>query len=248
MGFSAIALILLVSCKPSDVPAAAHPLSSAPPDVSAVEAPAPATDPAPAVSAPVLAQTEAKTPPVPSLDALWANGDWRGIIEHYGGADGSEGEQQAVYAAYINEATSLLDAEKPKDAARLLRQAVAMDTRTGEAEALLARAERDIERAGASLEVLPGDGWTWAYNYATYEGQVRNLANRPLRYVKAVVTYYTADGTFITSDDSYIQYTTLLPGQVSPFKVMTRYNPAMHKAGVEFQEGLVGGTLPTIYE
>jgi hypothetical protein len=95
--------------------------------------------------------------------------------------------------------------------------------------------------AGPQLEL---ESWTWTneYGYVTAEGRVKNIADTTLRSVEAVVTFTTKDGTFITSDDALIEFNPILPGQTSPFKVMTVYNPAMARATVEFKQ-LMGGTL-----
>jgi hypothetical protein len=78
--------------------------------------------------------------------------------------------------------------------------------------------------------------------YYYVEGQVKNTTDRPMRNVAVVATWYTKDGTFITTDQSLIDYNPLLPGQVSPFKSITRGNPQMSKFQVEFKE-LTGGTI-----
>jgi len=95
--------------------------------------------------------------------------------------------------------------------------------------------------ASCQLEVL-STRWSTEYNYATYEGQVKNISNVPLKNVQAVVTWYDGNGNMITSGNAMIQYNPILPGQTSPFKVMETSNPAMKKAGVEFSH-LMGGTI-----
>jgi hypothetical protein len=112
-----------------------------------------------------------------------------------------------------------------------------------------ARARATTEAANRpKLELLAGYGCRkTSQSYMTYEGQVRNVSGDSLRFVKAVVTYTAADGTFITSDNSYVEYTTLLAGQTSPFKVITRDNPAIARCAVEFQLGSGGTTINTIY-
>jgi hypothetical protein len=87
--------------------------------------------------------------------------------------------------------------------------------------------------------------WSWSteYGYATASGQVKNVSGQSIERVEAVVSFYTADGTFITSADALIDYQPILPGQTSPFKVMQTHNPAMRKASVEFKH-LFGGTIP----
>jgi hypothetical protein len=64
---------------------------------------------------------------------------------------------------------------------------------------------------------------------------VRNTSSASLRNVKALVSFYTADDEFISSDSALIEFTTLLPGQTSPFKVLGHWNPEMNKAGIQFK-------------
>jgi hypothetical protein len=92
------------------------------------------------------------------------------------------------------------------------------------------------------LELLK---YTWhiEYGYAILEGQVKNISSEHLRNVNAAASFYDASGGFITSSHTLIDFNPVLPGQTSPFKVMTRQNPAMKKAGVEFKY-LMGGTIP----
>ncbi|MBS7701588.1 MULTISPECIES: FxLYD domain-containing protein [unclassified Chelatococcus] len=100
---------------------------------------------------------------------------------------------------------------------------------------------REALRASSDLQVT---NWSWGaqYSHAIVNGQVRNLRDTPLKNVQAVVSFYTADGTFIDSASALIDYTTLLPGQASPFKVINNWNPAMKKATLEFKF-LLGGRL-----
>jgi hypothetical protein len=95
---------------------------------------------------------------------------------------------------------------------------------------------------GPQLELVE---YTWhiEYGYAILEGQVTNISSQALRNVAAVASYYDTNGGFITSSDTLTDYNPILPGQTSPFKVMTRENPMMRKARVEFKE-LMGGTIP----
>jgi len=46
------------------------------------------------------------------------------------------------------------------------------------------------------------------------------------------------DETAITSDDALLTYTVLLPDQISPFKVLSSYNPAMKDFRLTFKEFL----------
>ena len=94
----------------------------------------------------------------------------------------------------------------------------------------------------APLLIEPGRGWSHSSSYATYQGQVTNNTGSPMRNVQAVVIYKTSDGTFITSDSALIDFNPLLPGQTSPFSVITRYNPLMATASIQFKM-LLGGTI-----
>jgi hypothetical protein len=95
--------------------------------------------------------------------------------------------------------------------------------------------------AGPQLELSK---WTWGpeYGYATAEGVVKNISGESLKNVEAVVSFYTKDGTFVKSDNALIEYNPILPGQTSPFKVISSDNPAMKTARVEFKH-LFGGTI-----
>jgi hypothetical protein len=79
--------------------------------------------------------------------------------------------------------------------------------------------------------------------YRVIEGEVVNISSSSIRFVMAVVSWYSSSGTFITSDRAVVDYTPLMPGQKSPFKVMTRINPEMATYSIEFTSG--GTTLNT---
>lgn len=85
--------------------------------------------------------------------------------------------------------------------------------------------------------------WHTEYDYAIYEGTVKNISSESLENVVAVVSFFDKKGTFITSSEALIKYNPILPGQISPFKVMKTQNPQMDKAGVEFKF-LMGGSIP----
>jgi len=77
------------------------------------------------------------------------------------------------------------------------------------------------------------------------EGRVKNISNASIKGIQVVVSHLDKDGKFITSDSHFIEYNPILAGQISPFKVMTRYNPAMKKATLDFKKfggGSIGWT------
>ena len=101
-------------------------------------------------------------------------------------------------------------------------------------------------KANSKLHLL---SWHWGeeYDYVIAEGEVKNLTGQSIESVTALVTWYDSNGIIITSDDAFIEYDPLMPGQTSPFKVMARYNPEMKKASIRFKQ-LLGGELETYSE
>ncbi len=79
-------------------------------------------------------------------------------------------------------------------------------------------------------------------NYHYIEGLIKNISNEPISSVVAVGLWFDKDGEFIKSDDALIDYNPILPGQTSPFKTISRGNPAMSKFRVEFKT-MRGATL-----
>lgn len=72
--------------------------------------------------------------------------------------------------------------------------------------------------------------------YQTCEGSVRNLSSQSLANVLVVIELTTADGVTQSSADALIDYTPLLPGQDSPWKVIARYNPALTNFRIVFTD------------
>ncbi|MBC7341121.1 MAG: hypothetical protein H5U02_01480 [Clostridia bacterium] len=99
----------------------------------------------------------------------------------------------------------------------------------------------------SDLEVL---SWKWyrsSNHFVEAVGEVKNISGRPLENVTAVVSFYAGDGTFITSSHALIEYNPILPGQVSPFRVIETYNPEMKKANLQFKF-LFGGTIASFQQ
>lgn len=134
------------------------------------------------------------------------------------------------------------------DASGSFYRVVGSDTSATEwiSEKVVITEDEHRRRASATLRV---GSWNWGiqYDFAIAEGQITNVGYESLKNVSAQVTYYTASGGFITSDDALIEYDPLLPGQTSPWKVITRGNPAMARATVEFKT-LRGRTLASYRE
>lgn len=97
-------------------------------------------------------------------------------------------------------------------------------------------------RNESDLEVL---NWKWYRSsdyYVEAAGEVKNISGEPLENVTAVVSFYTKDGTFVTSSEALVDFNPILPGQVSPFHVIETFNPEMSKANLQFKF-LLGGTI-----
>lgn len=228
--------------------------------------PAPTVTATPPETAPQGTATPQPTPtPAPTatplplrveLEQRWAKGDWTGVdallTVAKRGPEWTDDLAPKLYAANVNKATEELSAGNYRAAETWFTSALRVNPNGGEAKLGLQQVEqkqaeeaRRQARANAKLELLAG-GCTYAYSYMTYDGQVQNISGQAMKSVQAVVSYY-AGTTFVTSDYAYLQYDPLLPGQISPFKVMTRYNPAITGCLVEFKEAL-GAKIPSYQE
>ena len=94
--------------------------------------------------------------------------------------------------------------------------------------------------------MLEIQSWKWSrlesVNYVEAVGQVKNLSSQNLKNVAAVLQVYDKDDQFINSETTLIEYNPLLPSQVSPFRVLMSWNPAMQHAELSFKD-LLGGTI-----
>lgn len=91
------------------------------------------------------------------------------------------------------------------------------------------------------LQLLSWSNYT-EYGYIHVVGEVKNISNSKLEHVTAVVTFRTEDGTLVKTDDALIDYDPLMPGQTSPFKVLSTENPAIKKLSLGFKH-LLGGEI-----
>ena len=93
-----------------------------------------------------------------------------------------------------------------------------------------ADAERRRQQKLAGVDLII-EGWNWSrddrYHQITYQGKVTNNTNHTLRFVKVYMEFYTSEsGEFISSDYTYLDITSLLPGQSSTYKGYADWNPA----------------------
>lgn len=132
------------------------------------------------------------------------------------------------------------------EAKRWLNTASICNDSTARADAyrILKEIDAAIENSQYYLELIT---WSWAvsYDYANVVGQVKNISNCKLDKVMALVSFYDQNDNFITYENGFIEYTPILNEQVSPFKIMLNYNPAMHYATIYFKY-FSGEAIPTI--
>jgi hypothetical protein len=72
-------------------------------------------------------------------------------------------------------------------------------------------------------------------SYTYLQGEVQNISDKKLSKVMAVGDFRASNGVLVESEDALLDYSTLLPGQSSPFKVMQKNNPAINNCTVKFR-------------
>jgi len=88
------------------------------------------------------------------------------------------------------------------------------------------------------LELL---SWNWKQpykahnNYVVATGEIKNISDHPIKWIRVITSFYDKDGTFMTSDRGFVEYNPIMPNQVSPFNVLVQWNPLMFTAKIEFQ-------------
>ena len=80
--------------------------------------------------------------------------------------------------------------------------------------------------------------------YVQVVGRVKNISDKSLKNVTAVVEFYDGSNKFINYDSTIIEYNPILPGQVSPFQVYTAHVSGMKKFEISFKF-ILGGQIPT---
>ena len=102
--------------------------------------------------------------------------------------------------------------------------------------------KKTIARKNAQLKLLD---WHWRREsgFIMAEGQIQNISKNRLQNVTAVVLFKTQSGDLVTSSTALIEYNPIMPGQVSPFKVLETDNPQISNASVDFKF-LLGGAIP----
>lgn len=91
------------------------------------------------------------------------------------------------------------------------------------------------EPAASSEPVLEVQSFicTELADHAMIEGKVRSLAAENLSFIQAAGSFYTKDDQLIGTDTGYLEFTELLPGQESAFKVMGPRNDRYSKCTLD---------------
>jgi hypothetical protein len=100
-------------------------------------------------------------------------------------------------------------------ASRMDTQASAASSRTAPRVTLLAHTCRQLSQ--------------W---YLQCDGEIRNDGLDSLQNLQAHVSYYTATGTFVTSDSAMVTLTTLYPGHHSAFQIITPWQKTIAQSAI----------------
>lgn len=90
--------------------------------------------------------------------------------------------------------------------------------------------------------VIDAFNWSMDDDFVHTNGQVTNVSGESMDSLEAEISFYTADGTFVKSDDAFLKYDPVLPNQTSPFEGITTGNPSMATAHIRIKE-IFGGEI-----
>lgn len=85
------------------------------------------------------------------------------------------------------------------------------------------------------LKVLSWNCGNDGHGYMHLRGEVKNISSSKIDNVMAVVVLRTADGDLVKSDTALLEYNPIMPGQTSPFHVISTHNPAIDKCSLSFK-------------
>jgi hypothetical protein len=71
-------------------------------------------------------------------------------------------------------------------------------------------------------------------------GEIQNTSTEKIDGVFAVVTAYDKDGELVGTQDARIDYSPIMPNQISPFTVMMRQNPLIDNYRINFRKSFSG--------
>lgn len=80
------------------------------------------------------------------------------------------------------------------------------------------------------------------YGFIKFVGEVTNRSAQPIENLMAIGVFRTSNGELVKSASSLIDYQPLMPGQRSPFTVITSDNPVIRECFVGFKT-MFGGVV-----
>ena len=104
--------------------------------------------------------------------------------------------------------------------------------------------QRNEQKKFASIEVI---GWSCSLlqdsKTVFCEGRIKNLLNKKIPNVDVILTLYSQSNSLISSMRIPIDAKPITTNHVYTFRMFPRYNPAIHKATIEFHSR--GSKIPT---
>ena len=85
------------------------------------------------------------------------------------------------------------------------------------------------------LELLAMNDIKTSDRYFQIHGQIKNISQRSLSDIEAVISLYDSEDNFIMSDSALIKNNPLLPGQVSAFRVTIIDDPEIARYSTAFK-------------
>ena len=123
-------------------------------------------------------------------------------------------------------------------------RAAAEAVRRAEQERVEAQREAREARERRLIPLIV-ESWSWRVEdgYAFVIGEVTNRSTQKIENIDVIISYHTKEGTLVKTDSALVEYNPTLPGQTTPFEVITRYNPRIETAQLNFKHLLFGGTI-----
>lgn len=75
-------------------------------------------------------------------------------------------------------------------------------------------------KASASVQILSHTSYMDSFGYLHVVGEVQNIGDVAVHYVKIVVTFYDSSHVVVATDFSYTTLDVILPGRKSPFDIL----------------------------
>ena len=73
--------------------------------------------------------------------------------------------------------------------------------------------------AAGQVNILSHSGWLDSVGYYHVSGEVQNVGDGALSFVKVTATFYDVSSTVIAVDFTYTALSVILPGRKSPFEI-----------------------------